>query len=154
MSDFSLHFFQILIVSGVVGVLAYAAFLSGQAPNRSWAERMYTLTWWKGLQFWVWPCLTFAMTYYLVAAGIVMFLLQASLLQPVAQILMIESMIVLMAAYFYYLGTRVLIEVEARGEISEGMRRCPFVMDILTKTGWASPSEAVTSSSLSASRSK
>ncbi len=152
-SDYS-QAIQVLIVSAVVGLLAHAAFLAGQAPNQSWAERTHNLTWWKGLQFWVWPCLTFAMTYYLVAAGLVMFLLRLPVDQPLAQFLMIVSASVLMAVYFYYLGTRVLIEVQVRGEISEGMRRCPFVMDILTKTGWASPPESSASVSLSGSQSK
>ena len=152
-SDYS-QAIQVLIVSAVVGLLAHAAFLAGQAPNQCWAERTHNLTWWKGLQFWVWPCLTFSMTYYLVAAGLVMFLLRLPVGQPFAQFLMIVSASVLMAVYFYYLGTRVLVEVQVRGEISEGLRRCPFVMDILTKTGWASPTESNASVSLSASQSK
>ena len=138
----------------VVGLLAYGAFLAGQAPNQSWMERARQLTWSKSLQFWIWPCLTFAMTYYLVAAGLVMFLLRIPMQDPFAQFLMSVSASVLMAVYFYYLGTRVLMEVQVRGEISEGMRRCPFVMDILTKTGWISSEESNPSVSLSASQPK
>ena len=145
---------QVCVFGAVVGLLAYGAFLAGQAPNQSWMERARQLTWWKSLQFWIWPCLTFAMTYYLVAAGLVMFLLRIPMQDPLAQFLMSVSASVLMAVYFYYLGTRVLMEVQVRGEISEGMRRCPFVMDILTKTGWISSEESSPSVSLSASQTK
>lgn len=146
--------FQVLIVSAVVGLFAHAAFLAGQAPNQTWGERTHRLTLWKNFQFWIWPCFTFAMTYYLVAAGLVMFLLRLPISQPLPQFLVIGSASVLMAVYFYYLGTRVLLEVQARGEISEGLRRCPFVMDILTKTGWASPTESSPPAAFGASQSK
>ena len=130
---------QVLGVSTLVAVLANAAFLSGQAPSQNWLDRTKTLSWWKGVQFWVWPCFTFALTYCLVVAGIMRFLLHLELNQPPAHMTMALTTGVLMTVYFYYLGTRVFMEVQARGKITEGLRRCPFVMEILTKTGWVSP---------------
>ena len=149
------HAFQVVLVSAVVGLFAYGAFLAGQGPNQTWRERVQPLRWWKAVQFWVWPCFTFAMTYYLVAAGLVLFLLRIPVGGPMAQCLMVVSASVVMAVYFYYLGTRVLMETQVRGEISEGLRRCPFVMEILTKTGWATPSDPTPiAASLSGSPSK
>lgn len=54
----------------------------------------------------------------------------------------------LMVAYSYFLGTRVFVEMQTQEGISEGLRRCPFVMEILAKTGWVSSVQVPTSSSL------
>ena len=144
---------QALGVSVLIAFLANAAFLSGQAPGQNWSARTKTLEWWKGVQFWVWPCLTFALTYYLVVAGIILFLLQITLNQPLAQLVVALTTGALMTVYFYYLGTRVLMEGQVHGEITEGLRRCPFVMEILTKTGWVSPASTKSGVSLSGTES-
>jgi hypothetical protein len=139
---------QAIISMVVAGSLAHLAFLQGQFPEKNWADRIGSQSWWERVQFWVWPCLTFALTYYLVLWGFAVFLLNVSLTQLGLLAGFAGVTCALMVGYSYFLGTRVFVEMQTQGEISEGLRRCPFVMEILAKTGWVSPTQVPTSSSL------
>ena len=132
----------------VAGILAQLAFLHGKFPEHNWSERLGSQSWWAGVQFWVWPCLTFALTYYLVLWGFAVFLLNLSANQLGLYATLAGMMCALMVGYSYFLGTRVFVEMQTQDGISEGLRRCPFVMEILAKTGWVSSTQVPPSSSL------
>ncbi len=137
------------IISMVVaGSLAHLAFLQGKFPEHNWTERIGSQSWWERVQFWVWPCLTFALTYYLVLWGFSVFLFNVSVTQIGLFAVLSGVTCALMVGYSYFLGTRVFVEKQTQGEISDGLRRCPFVMEILAKTGWVSPTQVPPSSSL------
>ncbi len=136
----------------VAGSLAQFAFLHGKFPEHNLAGRLGSQSWWERVQFWVWPCLTFALTYYLVLWGIAVFLLNVKVSQPGLYATLGGMMCALMVGYSYFLGTRVFVEMQTREGISEGLRRCPFVMEILAKTGWVSSAVLPPSSSLVSSQ--
>lgn len=132
----------------VAGSLAHVAFLSGKYPEHNLSGRIGSQSWWERVQFWVWPCLTFALTYYLVLWGFSVFLLSVGVTQLGVFAGFAGTTCALMAGYSYFLGTRVFVEMQTQEGISEGLRRCPFVMEILAKTGWVSPAQVPPSSSL------
>ncbi len=135
----------------VAGILAQLAFLHGKFPEHNWSERLGSQSWWERVQFWVWPCLTFALTYYLVLWGVAVFLLNLSANQLGLYATLAGMVCALMVGYSYFLGTRVFVEMQTQDGISEGLRRCPFVMEILAKTGWVSSTQVPPSSSSLAS---
>jgi hypothetical protein len=92
--------------------------------------------------------LTFALTYYLVLWGIAVFLLNMTVVELSLFAGLAGTVCALMVGYGYFLGTRVFVEMQTQEGISEGLRRCPFVMEILAKTGWVSPSQVPSTSSL------
>ena len=139
---------QALMSMLVAGSVAYPAFLHGQFPEQNWSARFGAQSWWERVQFWVWPCLTFALTYYLVLWGFLVFLLKVNVNQIGLFAGLTGMTTALMVGYGYFLGTRVFVEKQTQGELSEGLRRCPFVMEILAKTGWVSPSQVPVPSSL------
>ncbi|MDT7044177.1 hypothetical protein [Candidatus Nitronereus thalassa] len=140
---------QALMSMLVAGSVAYLAFFHGQFPTENWSTRFGTQSWWERVQFWTWPCLTFALTYYLVLWGFLVFLLNFKVNQIGLFAVLTGLTTALMVGYGYFLGTRVFVEKQTQGEISEGLRRCPFVMEILAKTGWVSPTQVPAPSSLS-----
>jgi hypothetical protein len=86
------------------------------------------------LKYWWWPGLSFASTYYLVAAGCVIFLLgQPGIPTPYAMAAggFVAGM---MALYCYYLGCRRQVEEQQGHTMSSALLRCPFVMGILGKS--------------------
>ena len=92
---------QAVLVCVVAACFAHGAFLSGKHPLEPFSDRFKIHSWWEACRFWTWPCLTFALTYYLVQIGFIAF-----------------------------------VEAQTQGGVSEGLTRCPFVMEILAKTGW------------------
>lgn len=139
---------QAMLAMVVAGSLAHFAFLHGKFPQGGWADRLGSQSWWERIQFWVWPCLTFALTYYLVLWGVAVFLLDVSVSHLGLYTVLAGMGCALMVGYSYFLGTRVFVEMQTQGGISEGLRRCPFVMEILAKTGWVSSTQVPTSSAL------
>ena len=139
---------QAIFAMVIAGSLGHFAFLHGKFPEGTWAHRLGTQSLWERIQFWVWPCLTFALTYYLVLWGIAVFLLKMSVTQLGVYSGLAGMVCALMVGYNYFLGTRVFVEMQTQEGISEGLRRCPFVMEILAKTGWVSPAQVPTSSSM------
>ena len=143
---------QAIFAMVVAGSMAQLAFLYGKFPEQNWSNRLGSQSWWERVQFWVWPCLTFALTYYLVLWGIAVFLLNVSVNQLGLYATLAGMMCALMVGYSYFLGTRVFVEMQTQGGISAGLRRCPFVMEILAKTGWVSSADVPTSSALASSQ--
>lgn len=128
---------QAIFVSVLAACFAHGAFLSARYPFDDLSKRLKTLSPWNVCQFWVWPCFTFALTFYLVQMGVLIFLLHVDR-DPVFFHVVIGGVTAgAMAGYGYFLGSRVFVEFQTHGGLSEELKRCPFVMEILAKTGWA-----------------
>lgn len=126
---------QMMVVCVLAACFAHGAFLSGRHPHVPASERLTSRPWWDMCQFWIWPCLTFALTYYLVQMGVIMFVLQWQDVPLVLHLAVGGGTVAMMAGYGYVLGVRVHVEAQTQGSIPEALRRCPFVMDMLAKTG-------------------
>ncbi len=114
---------------------AHGAFLSGRHPFVPASDRLKTRPWWDVCQFWIWPCLTFALTYYLVQIGVVMFVLQWKGIPLVLHLIIGGVTGAMMAGYGYALGARVHVEAQTQGGVPEELKRCPFVMEMFAKIG-------------------
>ncbi len=128
---------QAILVCVVAACFAHGAFLSGKRPLEDFPERFRIGSWWEACRFWLWPCLTFAVTYYLVQFGFIAFVLRVEDAALLVHLVVGGVTAGLMAGYGYFLGARIFVETQTQGEFSEGLARCPFVMEILAKTGWA-----------------
>ncbi len=127
---------QAILVCLAAACVAHGAFLSGKRPLEDFPDRFRIESWWEACRFWVWPCLTFAFTYYLVQFGLIAFVLQVEDAALFVHLVVGGVTAGMMAGYGYFLGARVFVETQTQGEFSEGLKRCPFVMEILAKTGW------------------
>ena len=137
---------QTLFISVIVSCLGLAAFFTSESRSGNWLERAGQIGWYQTVRFWVWPCFTFAVTYYLVQVGILTFLVGMDGNQLFLQGGVAGITAALMTGYCYYLGRRKLIETESQAGISENLQSCPFVMGILSKAGLV-PTEAKEGSS-------
>ena len=125
-----------ILVCIVAAFCAHGAFLSGKHPLDNFPDRFRIESWLEACRFWTWPCLTFAFTYYLVQFGLLAFVLRLEEAALFVHLTVGGVTAGMMAGYGYFLGTRVFVEAQTQGGISEGLKRCPFVMEILAKTGW------------------
>lgn len=125
-----------ILVCLVAACCAHGAFLSGKRPLEDFADRFKIESWWEACRFWAWPCLTFAFTYYLVQFGLLAFVFRVEEAALFVHLVIGGVTAGMMAGYGYFLGARVFVEAQTQGGISEGLTRCPFVMEILAKTGW------------------
>ena len=128
---------QVVIISIMAACVGNLAFYAGADPSHMWWNLKPPQGWWRGIQFWVWPCLTFAVTYYLVQAGVVSFLLQRGLHSPTIQMILAGTTMAVMAVYGYYLGHRKFVDSQSQN-IPENLQSCPFVMSMLNKSGVSS----------------
>ncbi len=133
---------QSIVISLFAACLGLVAFYAGESRSGDWRRGVSEKKWMAVGRFWLWPCLTFALTYYLVQAGFFMFLVQSEQIQSLAQILMAGTTGALMAGYGFYLGRCKLLESETQQGIPENIQSCPFVMGILNKTGFLSKGNA------------
>lgn len=78
--------------------------------------------------------MAFAATYYLVAMGVLVFVIKQPTITLSAAAAMGAMVTAMMALYGYYLGDRRHVEDDQMPYLSSGMLRCPFVMGILGKT--------------------
>lgn len=127
---------QAILVCVVAACFAHGAFLSGKRPLEDFPDRYKIESWWEACRFWLWPCLTFAFTYYLVQFGFIAFVLRVEDAALLVHLLVGGVTAGMMAGYGYFLGARVFVEAQTQGGFSENLTRCPFVMEILAKTGW------------------
>ena len=128
---------QLSAVAVLGGLVALCAYFGGLRPQASWAQGLFQTKASELLKYWWWPGLAFAATYYLVVAGIVIFLLrQPGIPTPYA---MAGGGFVtgMMALYCYYLGFRRQVEEQQGQTMSTALLRCPFVMGILGKSSGA-----------------
>jgi hypothetical protein len=125
---------QLSAVAVLGGAVALCAYFGGLRPQASWSQGLVQTKAGELLKYWWWPGLSFAATYYLVAAGCVIFLLG----QPgiPTSFAMVSGGFVtgMMALYCYYLGFRRQVEERQGHTMSSALLRCPFVMGILGKS--------------------
>ena len=126
-----IQFSAVAILGGGVALCAY---FGGLRPQASWTQGLLQTKATELFKYWWWPGLSFAATYYLVAAGCVIFLLK----QPgiPTSYAMVNGGVVagMMALYCYYLGFRRQVEEQQGQTMSSALLRCPFVMGILGKS--------------------
>ena len=65
---------QSIVMSLLAACLGMVAFYAGESRSGDWRHGMSARGWLALSRFWLWPCLTFALTYYLVQAGFFTFL--------------------------------------------------------------------------------
>ncbi len=126
---------QSIVISLVAACLGLVAFYAGESRSGDWRKGISEKRWLVLGRFWLWPCLTFALTYYLVQTGFFTFLVQSEQLQAMTQLFMAGTTAALMTGYCFFLGRCRLLETETQQGIPENIQSCPFVMGILSKTG-------------------
>jgi len=125
---------QLSAVAVLGGGVALCAYLGGLRPQASWTQGLLQTKAGELLKYWWWPGLSFAGTYYLVAAGCVIFLLRQPGI-PTSYAMAGGGLLTgMMALYCYYLGFRRQVEEQQGYTMSSALLRCPFVMGILGKS--------------------
>ena len=138
---------QLSAVALLGGGVALCAYFGGLRPKKSWTQGLFQTKTGELLKYWWWPGLSFASTYYLVAAGCVIFLLKQPGI-PSAYAMVVGGFVTgMMALYCYYLGFRRQVEEQQGQTMSNALLRCPFVMGILGKSTSAGVSMTAGSSS-------
>ena len=131
---------QLSSVALLGGAVALCAYFGGLRPERAWTQGLLQTKAGELLKYWWWPGLSFAATYYLVAAGCVIFLLKQPGI-PTPYAMAVGGFVTgMMALYCYYLGFRRQVEEQQGHTMSSALLRCPFVMGILGKSTGASVS--------------
>lgn len=125
---------QILAVTVLAGGLALCAYFGGLKPSGSWVDGLMETKAAELLKYWWWPGLAFASTYYLVVAGLVIFLLKQPGVPTFYAICGGALVTGLMALYGFYLGHRRHVEERQGVSMMPSLLRCPFVMGILSKS--------------------
>jgi len=126
-------FMQATVMSVVAGSLGYVSFLAGVSPSGDWVGGLKSKGWFPSLRFLIWPCWTFAITYYLVQVGFVTFLFRAEITDGLILAGISGVTSVLVTIYGSYLGRQALLAVQAHDGVPENLQHCPFVMGILGK---------------------
>ena len=125
---------QLAAVAVLGGGVALCAYFGGLRPQTSWVQGLLQTKPSELLKYWWWPGLSFAATYYLVAAGCVIFLLRQPGI-PTSYAMAGGGFVTgMMALYCYYLGFRRQVEEQQGHTMSSALLRCPFVMGILGKS--------------------
>jgi hypothetical protein len=125
---------QLSAVAVLGGGVALCAYFGGLRPRASWSQGLLQTKPGELLKYWWWPGLSFAATYYLVAAACVIFLLRQPGI-PTSYAMAGGGFVTgMMALYCYYLGFRRQVEEQQGQTISSALLRCPFVMGILGKS--------------------
>ena len=125
---------QVSAVTVLGGGLALCAYFGGLRPSGAWMDGFLETKPAELLKYWWWPGLAFASTYYLVVAGVVIFLFKHPGVPTSYAICGGAFVTALMALYGYYLGHRRQIEERQGVSVSPALLRCPFVMGILSKS--------------------
>jgi hypothetical protein len=126
---------QVSAVTVFAGGLALCAYFGGLRPYGAWRTGLMGTKTAELLKYWWWPGLAFASTYYLVLAGVVIFVLKQPGV-PTSYAIFGGGLVAgLMALYGYYLGHRRQVEERQGVSLSPSLLRCPFVMGILSKSG-------------------
>ena len=131
---------QLSAVAVLGGSVALCAYFGGLRPQASWSQKLLQTKAGELLKYWWWPGLSFAATYYLVAAGCVIFLLRQPGIQTSYAMAGGGFVTGMMALYCYYLGFRRQVEEQQGHTMSNALLRCPFVMGIIGKSTGAGAS--------------
>jgi hypothetical protein len=125
---------QVSTVTVLAGGLALCAYFGGLRPSGPWMAGLMETKAAELLKYWWWPGLAFASTYYLVWAGVVIFLLKQPGVSTPYAVCGGSLVAGLMALYGYYLGHRRQVEERQGVSLSPSLVRCPFVMGIISKS--------------------
>jgi hypothetical protein len=125
---------QLLTVTVLGGGLTLCAYFGGLYPSTPWVQTLRRTAPGELVKYWWWPGMAFASTYFLVAMGLVLFVMRQPTITSGSAAVMGALVTAIMALYGYYLGDRRHVEDEQAPQLSSGMLRCPFVMGILGKT--------------------
>lgn len=125
---------QLVTVTLLGGGLALCAYFDGLYPTSPWLHSLRQTVPGELLKYWWWPGMAFASTYYLVAMGVLLFVVRQPRMTMGAATIMGALVAAIMAVYGYYLGERRHVEDEQAPQLSPGMLRCPFMMGILGKS--------------------
>ncbi len=125
---------QSLIVSAIVATVSALSFFKGQAHlAKERGSESPVVNWWTTLSFWLWPSLTFSITYFLVMIGVASYVFRMEQI-PLQGFIMIAGVAgMLMSGYTLFLGGRRAFELRMVG-VPENIQQCPFVMGILQGT--------------------
>ncbi|HEV8540374.1 MAG TPA: hypothetical protein VGQ60_04355 [Nitrospiraceae bacterium] len=134
---------EFVFVTVVAGSLAVWAYLRGEQRPGGWRAMLGSIGWAELFQFWWWPGLAFAATYFLVLWGAAVFLLRVEAMNASAYGVIAGLVAGLMALYGYYLGYRRQLENRIEQTVPQSLLRCPFVFGILSKTKPVSSQESV-----------
>ena len=135
---------QLSAVTMLGGGVALCAYFGGLRPQASWMAGFAQAKTSELLKYWWWPGLAFASTYYLVAAGAVIFVLRQPGIPTAFAVASGAAVTAMMALYGYYLGYRRQVEEQQGLNVSPSLLRCPFVMGILGKSANMEPAIATT----------
>ncbi|MCP9470908.1 MAG: hypothetical protein NNA31_13025 [Nitrospira sp.] len=122
---------QLLAVTLLGGAITLCAYFGGMNGRASWTARFSATSVSELFKYWWWPGLAFSSTYYLVAAGVGLFVVQWPTMAPGFSVAGGGFVGGMMALYGYYLGHRRHVEEQQGQRIDEALLRCPFVMGIL-----------------------
>ncbi len=125
---------QLAAVTILGGGVTLCAYFGGLHPSTSWMQTLRRTAPGELVKYWWWPGMAFASTYYLVAMGVLLFVMRQPTISTGSAAAMGGVVTAIMALYGYYLGDRRHVEDEQAPQLSSGMLRCPFVMGILGKT--------------------
>lgn len=125
---------QLCAVTLLGGAMTLCAYFGGVNPEASWKAGLARTSTAELLKYWWWPGLAFSSTYYLVAAGMVIFLLREPEMSVGFAAAAGACATGLMALYGYYLGYRRHVEEQQGQQVSAALLRCPFVVGILGKS--------------------
>lgn len=125
---------QLSAVTILGGAIALCAYFGGLRSQVSWMTGFFETRVSELLKYWWWPGMAFASTYYLVTAGIVIFLFREPGIPTLYAVIGGGLVTALMGLYGYYLGHRRQVEEQQGQGVSTALLRCPFVMGILDKS--------------------
>jgi len=129
---------QSIVVPAVVASISLWAFFAGEALYKQGASHQKLRTWWSYLWFWLWPSLTFSLTYFLVLIGMASYVFRIEAISQVGFVTMAITTGMVMTMYSLYLGWRKSYE-EQLVTIPENIQRCPFVMGMLQQSKASEP---------------
>ena len=124
---------QLLAVTVLGGGVTLCAYFGGLSPSTPWVQTLRRTAPGELVKYWWWPGMAFASTYYLVAMGLLLFVMRQPTITSGSAAVLGAIVTTIMALYGYYLGDRRHVEDEQAPQLSSGMLRCPFVMGILGK---------------------
>ena len=121
-----------LIVTGVLaGSACTLAFVQGLHPSlRTW-EGLTRYSWRELLRFFLWPGMAFGWTYYLIADGVISFLLAVPNPPVWVRLLVTACTAGILSLYGYYMGRSRWQEETLHATIPASLLRCPFISSIL-----------------------
>ena len=124
---------QSVLVPVIVASISLLAFFAGEVLFEQDKTKHRPHTWLSCLWFWMWPSMTFALTYFLVMIGMASYVFRVEQISQFGFVAIAASTGLVMAVYSLFLGWRKSYE-ERVITIPENIQRCPFVMGMLQQS--------------------